>query len=85
MTSRTDTSSSGNTMTTIKGRTPGMQRPRDLEIHPLTGGDVQFQVQRPGHSGTGWAIRLDAAAVQKLHATLGALLTVAGLPKRRGP
>lgn len=72
-------------MTTIKGQTPGMQRPRELEIHPLTGGGVQLQVQRPGHPGTGWAIRLDAAAVQKLHATLGALLTVGSPPKRTVP
>ncbi len=72
-------------MTTINGRTPGRQRPRDLEIHPLTGGDVQLQVQRPGHPDTGWAIRLDAASVQKLHATLGALLSVGGPPKRTRP
>lgn len=72
-------------MTTIKGRTPGRQRPRELQIHPLTGGEVQLQVHRPGHPGTGWAIRLDIAAVQKLHATLGALLGVGGPPNGTKP
>jgi hypothetical protein len=62
-------------MTTIMGQTPGMQRPRELEVHPLAGGYLQLQVQRPGRPDTGWAIRLDPKAVQKLHAILGAMLT----------
>lgn len=68
------------TITTIRGRTPGMQRPRDLEIHSLADGHLQLQVQRPGHPETGWAILLDAAAVQKLLAALGALPIIGASP-----
>lgn len=73
------------TITTIRGRTPGMQRPRDLEIHSLPDGHLQLQVQRPGHPESGWAILLDATAVQKLQAALGASPIVGAAPntKRR--